>query len=529
MIKNTDTTFFVLIFFLMASSVFAQQTNHTLHRDYQWSLDNYFNSKEEKEHTFIKPYRQEQTNKVNDTSLASRLFKHAKKDTASASKNKKQKLEISISPVFSAQTGIDLSDSHMTSDIGIGGKLSGHWKNKLGFGFTAYAAKGVYNSYTDSLIRESKVVPGMGYAYISKNDSLHPQYAYQYFSGYVSYSPNKIFNFQVGRDKHFWGDGYRSMFLSDVAAPYPYLKVTTNVWKLSYVSLFTIMKDATQASGLKKDRLNKYATFHHLGWNATKRINIGLFESIVWQGSDSTRHRGYDVNYLNPVLFFRPAEYSLGSSDNAFVGMNFKIKMFKKQQLYGQVLLDEFLLKEIMAQNGWWANKYAFQLGFKSFNLFKIKNLHFQTEFNYVRPFTYSHGSVQQNYGHMNQPLAHPLGANFGESVNFLNYRYKRLFIEAKFTYAVYGADSGGTDFGKNIFISYANRANEYGNYTTQGFQTNLITTSLRAAYFLVPDMNLKIELGVANRIEQRKYSTKQTPFVFIGIKTDLGNLYDDY
>lgn len=529
MTKRINTSLFILIFFLMAPAAFSQQHNYTLNRDYLWGFDNYYNNKEEKTQSFIKPYCLEELNRVKDSSAAFPELSFSKKTDTVAKTKKGSSAEFSVTPLFSAQTGIDMSDSHLTNDLGIGGKLSGHWKNKFAFSFTAYAAKGVYNSYTDSVIHESHVVPGMGYAYISKNDSLHPQYTYQYFSGYVSFSPNRIFNFQLGRDKHFWGDGYRSMFLSDVAAPYPYFKITTNVWKLSYVNLFTIMKDATHPSGFKKDWLNKYATFHHLGWNATKRINIGLFESIVWQASDSTRHRGYDVNYLNPILFFRPTEYSLGSSDNAFVGMNFKIKLFKKQQLYGQILLDEFLLKEIKAQNGWWANKQAFQVGFKSFDLFKIKNFHFQTEFNYVRPFTYSHGSVQQNYGHMNQPLAHPLGANFVESVNFLNYRYKRIFVEAKFTYAVYGADSGGTDFGKNIFVSYANRASDYGNYTTQGFQTNLITASLRAAYILIPQMNLKIELGIADRIEQRKYTTKQIPFVFIGIKTDLGNLYDDY
>ena len=142
--------------------------------------------------------------------------------------------------------------------------------------------------------------------------------------------------------------------------------------------------------------------------------------------------------------------------------------LFKKQQFYGQLILDEFLLSKVLARTGWWANKQAYQIGFKSFDLFKIKHLNFQTEFNYVRPFTYAHGSVQQNYGHMNQPLAHPLGANFIESATFLNYRHNRIFIEAKYTYAVYGADSAGTDYGKNIFVSYVNRADDYNNYTTQ-------------------------------------------------------------
>jgi hypothetical protein len=115
------------------------------------------------------------------------------------------------------------------------------------------------------------------------------------------------------------------------------------------------------------------------------------------------------------------------------------------------------------------------------------------------------------------------------ESATFLNYRHKRLFIEAKCVYAVYGGDSSTTDYGKNIFISYVNRPSEYGNFTGQGFQTTLITTSLRAAYVLDTHMNLKIELGFADRMMTSTYSSKNTPYIFFGIKTDLCNLYDDY
>ncbi|MCX6296951.1 MAG: hypothetical protein NTX97_12995 [Bacteroidetes bacterium] len=527
MTKKYYILFLIFILLLSHSTAFSQQTNFTLNRDYFWGVDNYYNNKEENTQTFVKPFRYQQILQIKDSlAVFPRLLAGSKVEKS----DKKANTQIEINPLMIAHTGFDMSsNAHLTSDMAIGGNLLMFWKDKFALNFKALGGKGVFSSSTDSIIRNCGVVPGMGYAYISKTDSLNPQYAYQYFSGYISYSPNKIFNFQLGQDKHFWGDGYRSLFLSDVAAPYPYFKITTNVWKLTYVNLYTIMKDATNPSGFKKDWLNKYATFHYLGWNATKRINVGLFESIVWQGSDSTRHRGYDVNYLNPIMFFRPTEYSLGSSDNALVGFSIKIKMFKKQQLYGQLLLDEFSLKEVKAQNGWWGNKQAFQLGLKSFDLFQITRLNFQTEFNYVRPFTYSHGSVQQNYGHMNQPLAHPLGANFIESATFLNYRYKRFFFEAKFTYAVYGGDSAGTDYGKNIFISYSNRASEFGNFTTQGFQTNLITASIRGAYILDSRMNLKIDFGFADRIEQTNYRTKQIPCIFLGVKTDLCNLYDDF
>ena len=516
-----------IIFFATYSDVFSQQLNYTLNRDFLWGFDNYYNGKEQNLQTFAKPYRYSDINQITDSTAG---FPRLLAGTKAEEHDKKRKSLIAITPLIVAQTGYEGgANSHATSDLAIGANLFAYIGNKFAVNFKALAAKATFTSYTDAVIKQTRVIPGIGYAYLKNNSITNPQYAYQYFSGYVSYSPNKIFNIQLGQDKQFWGDGYRSLFLSDVSAPYPYLKITTNIWHLTYVNLYTIMKDATNPSGLKRDWLTKYATFHYLGWNATKRINIGLFESIVWQGSDSTRHRGYDVNYLNPVMFFRPTEYSLGSSDNAFVGLSFKLKLFKKQQLYGQIMLDEFVLKEVRSGKGWWGNKQAVQGGFKSFDIFRINRLNFQTELNYIRPYTYSHGSTQQNYGNMNQPIADPLGANCIESITFLNYRYHRFFIEAKYIYASYGADSAGTDYGKNIFISYTQRAGDYGQYTGQGISTKLITASLRAAYMLDAQMALKIELGIADRIEKTAYSKKSTPYVFLGIRANLSNIYDDF
>lgn len=516
----------ILLIFLGIGTALAgwsQQLNYTLSRDFVWGIDSYYNNKTENFQTFSKPYLYADINEIKDSSaLFPRLLSGTK---AEAYDKKPKKFSIELYPLLNTGAAFELENRRFVPDLGIGGNLLVNIGKKFSMNAKVLGGRGMYPVVIDNFIRKSSVIPGIGYAYQGGNEL----YNYQYYSGYLSYSPNKIFNIQLGQDKNFFGDGYRSLFLSDVAAPYPFLKITTRIWKLTYVNLYTMMKDATHPSGLKKDWLTKYGTFHYLGWNITKGIQIGLFESIMWQGTDSSRYRGYDVNYLNPVLFFRPTEYSLGSSDNAFAGFSFKIKLFKKQQLYGQVLLDEFLLKEIKEQNGWWANKYAFQGGFKSFDLFRLRHLNFQTEVNYARPYTYSHGSVQQNYGHMNQPLAHPLGANFVESATFLNYRYKRIFIEAKCVYAVYGADSLNIDFGKNIFISYNKRPGDYGHTTTQGIKTNLINISLRAAYIVDPKMNLKVELGVADCIMQMHGYSTQIPMIFFGIRTDLSNMYSDF
>lgn len=98
-----------------------------------------------------------------------------------------------------------------------------------------------------------------------------------------------------------------------------------------------------------------------------------------------------------------------------------------KNKIYGQFILDEFKLKELTAGNGSASNKFGYQIGFKSYDFMKTKNLYMQMEYNRVRPYTYSHWTTLQNYGHYNQPLAHPLGANFAEFLTIIRYHRDRF------------------------------------------------------------------------------------------------------
>ena len=110
----------------------------------------------------------------------------------------------------------------------------------------------------------------------------------------------------------------------------------------------------------------------------------------------------------------------MGSPDNALAGIDFKANIKHRAQLYGQLLLDEFILSEIKNKPTSWVNKWGLQLGIKYLDAFGIKNLDIQVEANRVRPFTYSHNDTISNYTHYNQPLAHPLGANFQEVLGIL-------------------------------------------------------------------------------------------------------------
>jgi hypothetical protein len=64
----------------------------------------------------------------------------------------------------------------------------------------------------------------------------------------------------------------------------------------------------------------KFMAFHHLTFNIGKKLNIGVFESIVFSPQDSVNNNSFDFGYLNPVIFIRAIEQQFGSSDNALLG-----------------------------------------------------------------------------------------------------------------------------------------------------------------------------------------------------------------
>ncbi len=517
---RTPFVVYFITFSLFIPTLLLTQ-NTSLYRGKQIFLENEFIDTTKKIHLSIKPF------------LSVELPAPTHPDSFASKKRKISILEIIDLKMGTEKNLLSKQILNFAGGLSVEGKIS----NKLFFNTTYITGNGSFQSYTDTCNNSAMNISGMGKAYASKLG-----YSYQYYSGYVSYSPNNIFNFQIGKDKHFWGEGYRSLFLSDVSNSFPFLKISTTIWKIKYVTMFAALKDTkSEFNGSYK---NKYGSFHYLSWNANKRINISFFEAIIWQGTDSNRARGFDLNYLNPVIFYRPVEYSLGSSDNSLMGISYKIKLGKnyRQQFYGQLILDEFIVKEVLSgfkklaypndqtiQYGWWGNKQGVQFGFKSFNVFNIKNLLFQTELNAVRPYTYSHGSVQQNYSNFNQPLAHPLGANFGESVSFLNYKHKRWMFETEFLYARYGKDENGKNWGHNIFESYETHPNTYGNIFFQGLKTNLTYTKLNISYQLFPSANLLAEAGIALRQEKYGNTLSNSLFIFIGIKTSLLNRYTDY
>jgi hypothetical protein len=392
-------------------------------------------------------------------------------------------------------------------------------------GFSAYLTDNQERgpAYVMDRVAQFQSVPGAGYYKTFKQTGVdyYDNRASIYFNAW------KYVDFQFGYDKNFIGNGYRSLFLSDFTAPYLFLKFNVRVWKLNYQNIY--MELVTQHLPGDYQYPKKYATIHHLSVNATPWLNVGLFENITFSRPDH-----YEFSYLNPVIFLPAAQQQNGSPDKSTVGLDFKANIGHVTQVYGQLLFNEFVLKEIRHySNGWWGNKQGLQLGVKYIDAFNVKNLDLRLETNVVRPFTYQHGDSITEYSHYNQPLAHPLGANFAEFIAIVHYQpaYKWT-MEGKIIYYKQGLDSAGINFGSNIFESYLTRPRDYGFSIGSGAPAKCLNVSGYVSYEwkenLSFDLSIQYRNYSVNDPSHTYHSTSSTMFS-AGVRLNMFRRQYDY
>ena len=392
-----------------------------------------------------------------------------------------------------------------------------------------------YNKYAESIRPAGgnpAIIPGRGIAKQFKSDS----YDYPIATGHISYTPSKYFNFQFGHGKNFLGDGYRSLLMSDNASPYPFFKINTTFWKLKYTNTWMSLRDVRSEVSEKGSFRTKFMASHYLSYNITKRLNIGLFESVIWQNDNG---RGFDMNYLNPIIFYRAIEFSTGSrGGNALIGLSAKYKVNDRVNAYGQFIIDEFSSSDVFGGNGSYKNKTGYQLGLKYYEAFGLKNLYLQAEYNRVRPYTYSHNTIILNYGHNNQSMAHTLQANFSEFIAIARYQKGRLYGDAKFIVAKRGFEFDTSEdssfYGGNIYGTEKDKISEEGNSLAQGNTTDFFHAEVQAGYVINPATNLKIYGSLIYRdfnptVDTETVFKNQTTWLNFGIRTDLFNWYNDF
>ena len=421
-------------------------------------------------------------------------------------------------------------------------RLQGHAGSTFAFRSHIWLHNAVYPSFTDAWIRQYGVVPGR-----MQSRLIGTQDVWDYYmaTSHLAWSPNRRLVLLFGHERNFIGYGYRSMLWSDFSSPYTHLKASYTLGPMQYT--YTLGKHtdlrAPRISGLggaaasgDKAFAQKYSVNGMLDWNLGRRWQVGLYHAVVWAAQDTLGRRGIELEYLNPFVFLRPIEFGLGSFGNALMGLNIGYKITSQQQAYAQFLIDEIHVAKLLAQNGSWVNKYAWQLGWKSADLGGIRGLRLLLEHNGARPYTYSHWNSVTSYTHLNQPFAHPAGANFVEFLGRGSLLRGRWFHNLQASLLRTGLDSNNrVSVGRDPLISYINRPADLGLPIGTGIPLRTLHVAWQSGWVLHPPSNLRLEAGLVWRSQRSQGEAadpqldRQSVWFTLGLRSRLDALYQDY
>lgn len=423
---------------------------------------------------------------------------------------------IIVDPVLNLQAGKSSKVENALFVNTRGVSIRGNINKKIGF--YSYLTE---NQERDPLFAQQYTgqhngLPNAGYYKSFKRNG------YDYFDarGGIDFAASKFFNFRFGYDKLFIGNGYRSLLLSDFSNNFLYLQMDVQLKKFSYKSVYAeLIAPFDSRQNRDTVRYKNYMAFHHLGIQLNKWLNVGVYENVLYNGSN-----GFELSYLNPVIFYRAIEMQMGSgTSKATIGVDAKANIKKTAQVYGQFVIGEFVFKELLRYGrGSWLNKQALQLGGKYINVAGIDNLDLLVEANWVRPFMYTHSNESTGFTHYNKELAHPLGANFSEYIAIVKYQpLNRLYLTGKLFYSHQGLDSAGQNMGNNLFLSYYTRPRDYDFFIGTGELAKRTQVSLSASYEFL--QNLFVDVNISNRFYDIPTRSQRNEFFFsMGLRWNI-------
>jgi len=402
---------------------------------------------------------------------------------------------------FGSETVDDISSTGANTDL---------FQNTRGFRFEGQVGKSVYfftdfrenqgryPAYLNAFIDSLGVMPGSGRV----KDFKSGAYDYSMVGGFVGIEAAPWLDLSFGHSKQFIGNGYRSLLLSDNAHNYPFASYNTKFFKgkLQYRYSLALLQDLERLpQGETPEAIfkRKTSSWNYLTYKPLPNLEIGLFEQVIWKiYDDSLGSRPFDYRALIPVPGLNSAILGLEDPENnAFLGLNLAWHPWKTIRVYGQVVVDD---------NDFVASGY--QVGALWSGIFD--RIDIQLEFNRLEEGVGRSEDPLQSADHFNQPLAHVLGSGFEEWVGMVTYYKNRIFARAK-----------------GIFYN-RERVDEI---PANSITSTVFNGDLRFGYIFNPSCNLEIYSGYNYRSETVQSRERINGFWYLGIRTNLSNVYTDF
>jgi hypothetical protein len=513
---------FILFILVISKSIFSQHNLISTHTFFRDKLLANWNNNQSSSGSYIGnsflPVTENRFNlplKLKDTSIQYYEFAEVlyKKHLAELKSND---CFLTISPLMDLSLGKDLKD---TSSINLfqntrGIQIEGDLFKNFSFSTTFFENQAIFSNYEREFIRErgefkysgtnlvqqNAVIPGGGRTKKFKENG----YDYAFAIGNIVYSPHKKIDLIAGNNQQFIGSGYRSLLLSDNSFSSPYFRMDYYISKrISFNYLrsrnmnlirkktYTTVEGYFQPKGLGVN----YLTYH-----VSSKINLSLFDGTIWSMGDSLQTKAVNPLFYNPIPFV--SALLNDSTCYAIQGLNVNWIITNKIRSYGQIGIGNLDSKQ-----------FAFQVGLRAYDLFKLKNSMVQLEFNSATSTMYQSKFSRLNYSNYNLPLAHTKGNAFKELVFRFNWEYKRCYLDLKsITYYL-------ENFNRSGLLPIPK-----SNISPDGF---VFHNQLEMGYRFNKKVNLTIFANGIYRFDNT--SKDQNLILSVGIRTALINHYNDY
>jgi len=259
--------------------------------------------------------------------------------------------------------------------------------------------------------------------------------------------------------------------------------------------------------------------FHYIDWNITNRASLGFFNALIAAEADDQGNRhGFDVNYINPILFLRSLAPSGAIPDHTLAGFNAKYKVLDKTTVYGQLMFDQSASTNTSPRN-------AFQLGFRGADLLKVNSLNYLFEFNTATPYTYSNQYPIVNYVNLTSQWHILLALILKRVLGIMTIPLANLIFRAQLNYAKYGLNTATVNYGKDITLADNALLPPANGGTGQGISTTLKYAEGTVAYMLNPKYNLRVEVGgILRQEKQRAYQYQKRLCLLWAYETTFRN-----
>jgi hypothetical protein len=320
---------------------------------------------------------------------------------------------------------------------------------------------------------------------------LDGAYDYMLSTGMVGVH-TKYVELRAGRDRAQWGFGASSVALSNYAPTFEQIQIRTQFWRIHYTNLFAQFVDRAPDHAGRRILPRKYGAYHRLAIDLPGDVQLEFFEMVL-HGPDTTDARvrsGFEVSYLNPIIFYRAVEGDLGWPDNMLLGAGAAWNPVPGWRLYGQFILDEFQARSFF--DDWWGNKWGYLVGTRVSDPGGLPNVDLQLEYARLRPYLYSHHSLASTAVHQDDILGHPIGPNAWDLTGIVNWQpTHRLATTVNVAYTARGRNPDGENWGADPRLPYTSRVEGRDRMTTtlQGIRQNILLVEARANYELLPGM----------------------------------------